>query len=317
MSAPLRQTKISLEQLMKIRNEDIIPVNTVEEYAALFGCPPICHPLLSICRLSDVKDYIPIGKPVRLNLYTITIKDKTTCNANYGWRSYDFTRGCMNFFAPGQVHSWEEKTVNTGRWGWMLAFHPDFIRKYPLGAKIERLKFFSYDVREALHISDMERNVVENILENIENEYRQNIDAHTQDIIVSQLDVLLNYSERFYTRQFQTRSSVEPDIVTRVHLLLQRHIDERRKGFISVNTLASELNMSPHYLSDLLRSQTGMNTQQHIHAFLIEQAKSLLATTQLSISEIAYRLGFEYPQHFNRLFKSKTGITPLEYRNKN
>ena len=199
----------------------------------------------------------------------------------------------------------------------MLAFHPDFIRKYPLGAKIGRLKFFSYDVREALHISDIERNVVENILENIENEYRQNIDAHTQDIIVSQLDVLLNYSERFYTRQFQTRSSVEPDIVTRVHLLLQRHIDERRKGFISVNTLASELNMSPHYLSDLLRSQTGMNTQQHIHAFPIEQAKSLLATTQLSVSEIAYRLGFEYPQHFNRLFKSKTGITPLEYRNMN
>jgi len=180
-----------------------------------------------------------------------------------------------------------------------------------------RKKFFSYDVREALHISDMERNVVENILENIENEYRQNIDAHTQDIIVSQLDVLLNYSERFYTRQFQTRSSVEPDIVTRVHLLLQKHIDEHRKEFISVNALASELNMSPHYLSDLLRSQTGMNTQQHIHAFLIEQAKSLLATTQLSVSEIAYRLGFEYPQHFNRLFKSKTGITPLEYRNMN
>lgn len=302
---------------MKIQKGKIIEINTVEEYVALFGCPPICHPLLSICHLSDVKDYIPIGKPVRLNLYTITIKDKTTCNANYGWRNYDFTRGCMNFFAPGQVHSWEEKTVNTGRWGWMLAFHPDFIRKYPLGAKIERLKFFSYDVREALHISDIERNVVENILENIESEYKQNIDEHTQDIIVSQLDVLLNYSERFYTRQFQTRSSVEPNIVTRVHLLLQRHIDEHRKEFISVNALASELNMSQHYLSDLLRSQTGMNTQQHIHAFLIEQAKSLLATTQLSVSEIAYRLGFDYPQHFNRLFKSKTGITPLEYRNMN
>ena len=147
---------------MKIQKEEIIEINTVEEYAVLFGCPPICHPLLSVCRLSDVKDYSPIGKSVQLNLYTITIKDKTTCNANYGWRSYDFTRGCMNFFAPGQVHSWEVKTVNTGRWGWMLAFHSDFIRKYPLGTKIGRLKFFSYDVREALHISGMERNVVEN-----------------------------------------------------------------------------------------------------------------------------------------------------------
>ena len=298
---------------MKTRDEGIVPVNTVEEYAALFGCPPICHPLLSVCRLSDVKDYSPVGKPVRLNLYTITIKDKTTCNASYGWRSYDFTRGCMSFFAPGQVHSWEENTVNAGRWGWMLAFHPDFIRRYPLGAKIGRLKFFSYDVREALHISDMERN----IMENIESEYRQNTGTHTQGIIVSQLEVLLNYSERFYTRQFQTRSSVEPDILTRVHYLLQKHIDGHHKEFISVNAIASELNMSPHYLSDLLRSRTGMNTQQHIHAFLIERAKSMLVTTRLSVSEIAYRLGFEYPQHFNRLFKSKTGITPSEYRNRN
>ena len=302
---------------MKTRDEDIVPVNTVEEYAALFGCPPICHPLLSVCRLSDVKDYSPVGKPVRLNLYTITIKDKSTCNASYGWRSYDFTRGCMSFFAPGQVHSWEENTVNAGRWGWMLAFHPDFIRRYPLGAKIGRLKFFSYDVREALHISDMERLTVENIMENIESEYRQNTDTHTQGIIVSQLEVLLNYSERFYTRQFQTRSSVEPDILTRVHYLLQKHIDGHHKEFISVNAIASELNMSPHYLSDLLRSRTGMNTQQHIHAFLIERAKSMLVTTRLSVSEIAYRLGFEYPQHFNRLFKSKTGITPSEYRNMN
>ena len=302
---------------MKTRDEGIVPVNTVEEYAALFGCPPICHPLLSVCRLSDVKDYSPVGKPVRLNLYTITIKDKSTCNASYGWRSYDFTRGCMSFFAPGQVHSWEENTVNAGRWGWMLAFHPDLIRRYPLGAKIGRLKFFSYDVREALHISDMERLTVENIMENIESEYRQNTDTHTQGIIVSQLEVLLNYSERFYTRQFQTRSSVEPDILTRVHYLLQKHIDGHHKEFISVNAIASELNMSPHYLSDLLRSRTGMNTQQHIHAFLIERAKSMLVTTRLSVSEIAYRLGFEYPQHFNRLFKSKTGITPSEYRNMN
>lgn len=302
---------------MKTGNEDVVTVSTVEEYASLFGCPPVCHPLLSVCRLSAVKDYIPVGKPVGLNLYTITIKDKTTCNARYGWRTYDFTRGCMSFFAPGQVHCWDEKTENIGRWGWLLAFHPDFIRKYPLGTRIDRMKFFSYDVSEALHISDMERKEVENIMENIESEYRQNIDAHTQDIIVSQLEVLLNYSERFYTRQFQTRSSVEPDVLVRVRGLLQKHMDEHRREFISVNALAGELNMSPHYLSDLLRSQTGMNTQQHIHSFLIERAKFLLVTTPLSVSEIAYRLGFEYPQHFNRLFKSKTGITPLEYRNMN
>ena len=176
----------------------------------------------------------------------------------------------VNFFVPGQVHSWDVKTENKGRWGWMIAFHPDFIRKYPLDGKIGRLKFFSYDVSEALHISETERHLMENILADMENEYCQSIDAHTQDIIVSQLDVLLNYSQRFYTRQFQTRSSVEPDIMTRVRSLFQKHIEAHRKEFISVNAIAGELNMSAHYRSDLLRSQTGMNTQQHIHAFLVE-----------------------------------------------
>lgn len=301
---------------MKRQEGEIIEINTVEEYASIFGCPAVRHPLFSICRLAEVKDYVPLGGPVRMNLYTITIKDGTTCNASYGWRNYDFSSGAMNFFAPGQLHSWEVKTENRDRWGWLIAFHPDFIRKYPLDGKIGRLKFFSYDVSEALHISDMERHMMENILVDMENEYRQNIDAHTQDIIVSQLDVLLNYSRRFYARQFRTRGSVEPDIVTRVRFLFQKHIEEHRREFISVNVIASELNMSAHYLSDLLRNQTGMNTQQHIHAFLVERAKSMLATTQLSVSEIAYGLGFEYPQHFSRLFKNKTGITPLEFRRK-
>lgn len=301
---------------MKRQEGEIIEINTVEEYASIFGCPAVRHPLFSICRLAEVKDYVPLGGPVRMNLYTITIKDGTTCNASYGWRDYDFSSGAMNFFAPGQLHSWEVKTENRDRWGWLIAFHPDFIRKYPLDGKIGRLKFFSYDVSEALHISDMERHMMENILVDMENEYRQNIDAHTQDIIVSQLDVLLNYSRRFYARQFRTRGNVEPDIMTRVRFLFQKHIEEHRREFISVNAIASELNMSAHYLSDLLRNQTGMNTQQHIHAFLVERAKSMLATTQLSVSEIAYGLGFEYPQHFSRLFKNKTGITPLEFRRK-
>ena len=302
---------------MKTKDEPIIMVNTVEEYATLFGCPPICHPLISICRLAEVKEYVPIGRPVQLNLYSITIKDGTTCNATYGWRSYDFSSGAMNFFAPGQIHRWDEGVQNSDRWGWMVAFHPDFIQKYPLGSRIGRLKFFSYDVKEALHISDREKGVVEEIMKNIESEYKQNIDAHSQNIIVSQLDVLLNYSERFYARQFQTRNSIECDILTQVQEAIRRHVEERKEKFVSVNGIAQEMHMSAHYLSDLLRNLTGMNTQQHIHAYLIERAKSLLATTQLSVSEIAYELGFEYPQHFNRLFKNKTGVTPLEYRNAN
>ena len=191
-----------------------------------------------------------------------------------------------------------------------------------MGEKILRLRYFSYEVDEALHISDSERKTVEGIMDGIESEYLQGVDRHTQDIIVAQLDVLFCYAERFYDRQFRMRSNAEPDILVRVQRMFRQHLDAcrtprwpcRRGEFLSVSAVASELNMSPHYLNDLLRSQTGMNTKQHIHAYLVDCAKVLLANTQLSVSEVAYRLGFEYPQHFNRLFKRKTGITPSEYR---
>lgn len=297
--------------------KDIIKINTIEEYTTKFGCPPANHPLISICRLSDVKDYIPLGKPVQLNLYSIVMKDGANCTTKYGWREYDFTKGSMNFFAPGQIHSWDDKTENVGRWGWMLAFHPDFIRKYPLGMKIGKLKLFSYETSEALHMSDAERSMIEGIMQNIQNEDIRSIDEHSQDIIVSQLDVLLNYAERFYTRQFRTRNSVESDIPTRFQEILHKYFESETDKLITASDIASELSMSTSYLSDLLRNLTGMNTQQHIHTYLIERAKGLLKTTDLSVSEIAYSLGFEYPQYFNRLFKSKTGQTPVEFRNMN
>lgn len=300
-----------------MESNEIIKINTVEEYTERFGCPPANHPLINICRLTDVKEYIPIGKPVQLNLYSITIKDGSVCNAKYGWRDYDFKKGAISFFAPGQIHSWDERTENSGRWGWMLGFHPDFIRKYPLGAKISKLKFFSYETNEALHMSDTERTMIEGIMESIETEYRRSRDEHTQDIIVSQLDVLLNYSERFYTRQFRTRDSVESDVLTRFQSILHKHFEKDKGALITANDIASQLAMSTHYLSDLLRNLTGLNTQQHIHAYLIEKAKGLLLNTNLSVNEIAFSLGFEYPQYFSRLFKSKTGQTPVEFRNMN
>lgn len=295
--------------------KDLIKINTIEEYTTTLGCPQANHPLIGICRLSDVKDYIPLGKPVQLNLYSIVMKDGANCTTKYGWREYDFTKGAINFFAPGQIHSWDEKTENMGRWGWMLAFHPDFIRKYPLGMKIGKLKLFSYETSEALHMSDAERSITEGIMENIQNEDIRSIDEHSQDIIVSQLDVLLNYAERFYTRQFRTRNSVESDIQNRFQEILHKHFESETDKLITASDIASELSMSTSYLSDLLRNLTGMNTQQHIHLYLIERAKGLLKTTDLSVSEIAYSLGFEYPQYFNRLFKSKTGQTPVAFRN--
>lgn len=295
--------------------KDLIKINTIEEYATTLGCPQANHPLISICHLSDVKDYTPLGKPIQLNLYSIVMKDGANCTTKYGRREYDFTKGAINFFAPGQIHSWDEKTENVGRWGWMLAFHPDFIRKYPLGMKIGKLKLFSYETSEALHMSDAERSITESIMENIQNEDIRSIDEHSQDIIVSQLDVLLNYAERFYTRQFRTRNSVESDIQNRFQEILHKHFESETDKLITASDIASELSMSTSYLSDLLRNLTGMNTQQHIHLYLIERAKGLLKTTDLSVSEIAYSLGFEYPQYFNRLFKSKTGQTPVAFRN--
>ncbi len=300
-----------------MKDGNIIKINTVEEFTALLGCPPANHPLISVCRVSELKACIPIGKPVQLNLYFIVIKDRTNCTAKYGWREYDFARGLMSFFAPGQMHLWNEQAVQTSSWGWMVVFHPDFIRKYALGTKISKLRFFSYETNEALHISDAERLQIEALIESIDSEYKRSIDEHTQDIIVSQLDVLLNYAERFYTRQFRTRNSVEADILTRFQSILNKHFDSDKESIITAKDIATELGMSTHYLGDLLRNLTGMNTQQHIHAYLIERAKSLLLNTQMTVNEIAFSLGFEYPQYFSRLFKSKTGQTPVEFRNMN
>lgn len=299
-----------------MKSNDILIINTIEEFTELLGFPPTNHPLMNITRLDEIRDYDPIGKPVQLNLYSIVMKD-SACTSKYGWREYDFKKGQINFFASGQIHVWDEKTENSGRWGWILTFHPDFIRKYPLGAKIVKFKFFCYETNEALHISESERKIIETFMESIQNEYKQNIDEHSQNIIVSQLEVLLNYAERFYTRQFRTRNSVDPDIVTRFNSILRNHLENNENKLITVSEIASELAMSTHYLSDMLRNLTGMNTQQHIHSYLIEKAKRLLITTNLSVNEIAFSLGFEYPQYFNRLFKNKTGQTPIEFRNIN
>ncbi|MDO4164384.1 MAG: AraC family transcriptional regulator [Bacteroides sp.] len=300
-----------------MNGKEIVCIDTVEQLTELLDIPSKGHPLLAVIRLSEVGRVPFVGKPVQLNLYVIALKKGCGGNTLYGWRKYDFSKGMMNFFAPGQIHRWEGQVENVDLSGRMLVFHPDFIRKYPLGAGIAKYKFFSYETNEALHTSDEERKLIEGIMENIDMECSRNLDEHSQHIIVSQLEVLLSYAERFYTRQFRTRASVETDVLSRFESLLARHFEDDARQLASAGELASQMGMSTGYLNDLLRSLTGMNTQQHIHAFLIEKAKSLLLSTSLSVGEIAYKLGFEYPQYFNRLFKNKTGQTPLEFRNRN
>uniref|UniRef100_UPI0023F1B9AB helix-turn-helix domain-containing protein n=1 Tax=Chryseobacterium joostei TaxID=112234 RepID=UPI0023F1B9AB len=227
---------------------------------------------------------------------------------------YDFNEGGMMFTAPGQILSPEE---NAEYCGYTLVVHPDFIRNYPLGKTIKNLGFFSYDTNEALHLSDQEKVIITGLLDSIKNELNTAIDEVSQDVIVSYIEVLLNYSNRFYKRQFITRKAVNSDFLTKMEMILENYFNEQKTlthGLPTVEFLASELNFSPHYLSDMLRNLTGQNAQQHIHEKLIEKAKEYLTATHLSVSEVAYALGFEHPQSFNKLFKRKTEKTPLSYR---
>lgn len=296
---------------------EIIKIDTVEQFTERFGFPSTGHPLISINRLAGENYKLPKEQTAQFNLYSIVFKHGVKGKSTYGWREYDFSKGLMNFFAPGQITSWDQSVDHSETQGWLLVFHPDFVRKYPLGTKISRYRFFSYETSEALHISSAERSIIEGLLENIEKECYNNTDENSQDIIVSQIDLLLNYADRFYKRQFRTRSSVDTDIVARFQSVLQKHFEDDPNKLVTASSIASELSMSVHYLSELLRNLTGMSIQQHMHAFVIDKAKSLLLTTQLSASEIAYKLGFGYPSYFNRLFKSKTGQTPMEFRSMN
>ncbi|BAP31387.1 helix-turn-helix domain-containing protein [Chryseobacterium sp. StRB126] len=254
------------------------------------------------------------GRSFMFNFYKISYKYSTSGKMGYGQGYYDFNEGGMMFTAPGQILSPEE---NAEYCGCTLLIHPDFIRNYPLAKNIKNLGFFSYDTNEALHLSDQEKTIMKGLLDSIKNELNTAIDEVSQDVIISYTEVLLNYSNRFYKRQFITRKAVNSDLLTKMERVLADYFNDQKTlttGLPTVEFLASELNLSPHYLSDMLRNLTGQNAQQHIHEKLIEKAKEYLTATNFSVSEVAYALGFEHPQSFNKLFKKKTDQTPLSYR---
>jgi AraC-like DNA-binding protein len=234
----------------------------------------------------------------------------------YGQTYYDFDAGTMTFIAPGQVLS-AVNPQQTEMTGWWLSVHPDFLRPYPLGTRIADYGYFSYATNEALHLSDKEDEMLAQLVAVLIKECASGIDAFTQDIVVTQIELLLNYCNRFYNRQFITRKAASADLLVRLEGLLEAHFNSlsaTHTGLPTVQELAAGLSLSPGYLGDMLRSLTGMNAQQHIHNWIIERSKNLLATTSLSVGEIAYRLGFSYPQSFNKLFRNKTSQSPLEYR---
>ncbi len=278
------------------------------------------HPLVSLIDYSKINP-TPENNELKWvqEFYSISIKRDVVGKYRYGQESYDFDEGLMTFFSPEQVVTVQliEEDLNNNPSGWILAIHPDFLFGTALATSIKKYPFLNYSVREALFLSEKEETIINGILQNIKTEYQTNIDQFSQQIIISQLELLLNYSERFYQRQFLTRKKSNHQILDRLEAHLEDYFtgdDLMEKGLPKVQSIADSLNLTPDYLSNMLKSLTGQTTQQHIHHKLIEKAKIKLSTTDLSISEIAYGLGFEHPQSFSKLFKSKTQQTPMEFR---
>jgi len=304
--------------------KEIIKINSITEVHEVFGLEKPKHPLISVLRVNKAlqeveSDSYRIEKfKYDIGLFQISLKDSCAYTiSNYGRNSYDFEEGSMVFTAPNQILEFEKQNINKEDTGWNILFHPDLIRKSELGIKIDKYSFFSYASNEALHISDEERKTVTEITKKIENEFSGIIDSHSQTLILSNLELLLNYCVRFYDRQFYTRTNLNKDIASQFEQLIKDYYNSNKQlnlGIPTVQYCGEALNMSPKYLSDLLKKETGSSTQDHIHKYIIEKAKTRLLNSKESVSEIAYDLGFEYPQYFSKIFKKKTEMSPNKFR---
>lgn len=280
------------------------------------GLPAPLHPLVALVDYRNASvETLEKGQKISLDFYKISFKSNFNGRVKYGQGYYDFEEGGLAFLKPMQIVTAPESIESYE--GYTLYFHPDFIRNYPLGSSIHQYGFFSYDVSEALFLSAKEKEIIHTLFDAIAAELDTNIDQFSQDVLVSQIELLLNYSNRFYNRQFITRKDVNHKIITLLDQLLNKYFTEDngvKNGIPSVQFISQSLQLSPRYLSDLLRSLTGFNTQQYVQHAIIEKAKEKLSVTNLSVSEIAYELGFGHPQSFSKLFKSKTHLSPLEFR---
>lgn len=294
-------------------------IKTISQYHQLMDLPGPEHPLISVINFESIRR-LPGDKPISLVLdfYSIALKRNFNGRMKYGQQEIDFDEGIMTFMSPGQVFG---IAVGEGsalkHSGWMVLVHPDFIWNTSLAKTIKQYEYFDYAVNEALFLSDKEEITITGILQNIAQEYHSNIDKFSQNVIIAQLELLLTYGDRFYQRQFITRKITNHKILDRLEDLLAEYFNSDTlsgNGLPTVQYIAGALNISPNYLSGLLKALTGRSTQQHIHDKLIEKAKEKLSTNNLSVSQIAYELGFEHPQSFSKLFKTKTKLSPLEFR---
>jgi len=294
----------------------IYKVETISELHEIGGFDKPKHPLVTVIDYSKVNiNNGPESGSFVCGFYSVNFKNN--CSFLYGRQAFDHQGGTLHCSAPEQVITYDQKTNIGSTEGWGLHFHPELIRNTAFGNKISEFTFFTYAEIEALHLSEQEENTLISILKQIETEYNTNIDHYTHNLIISNIELLLNYCTRFYNRQFITRTNQNKDVICRFEKFILDYFNSNKiknNGIPTVKYCAEAMNLSPNYFSDLLKSETGRNTQEHIHYHLLEKAKILLANSNQSINEIAYDLGFEYPQNFSKLFKKKIGKSPTLYR---
>ncbi|WP_310587821.1 helix-turn-helix domain-containing protein [Dyadobacter luteus] len=303
--------------MMKSKEDKLIRFITISETHQAFGLPKPQHPLISLVHFNEHNPFNTGMAPIYdvLSFYKITFITDNNGKLKYGRDYYDYDEGSMLFLAPNQLVG--STDYNSRTYCYILLIHPDFLLGHPLAGKIRQYGYFAYSANEALHLSDTEKENILSIYRNMEKELGSRVDEFSQELMIAHIELLLSYVNRYYKRQFVTRKVANDDILSKTEAILDNYLNSRQSlhdGVPTVQFLSEKLNLSPGYLSDMLRSLIGLNAQQYIHEKLIEKAKERLTTTQLSMSEIAYELGFEHSQSFSKLFKNKTNQSPLEFR---
>ncbi|MCU0327907.1 MAG: helix-turn-helix transcriptional regulator [Chitinophagales bacterium] len=296
----------------------MIQLKSISDLYEFFQLGKSKHPLVAVLDFSKMNHPQQEHLKITTDFYSIMFKNYCKNSFKYGRKTIDFQEGNLICIAPNQmieIDSDEEERPD--KMGWGLFFHPDLIRNTSLIHHFNQYTFFNYDIAEALHVSDKEKTILKECIDKIENEILENIDQHSQFIIVSAIELLLNYCQRYYQRQFITRTSENTQLISKVLEVLNHYYSlplTSVQNIPTVKYLAQQIHLSSSYLSDLIKKETGKNAQEYIHHYILEKAKQELLHTEKSVNEIAYELGFEYPQYFNKLFKQKVGKTPLEYR---
>ena len=301
--------------------KEVVHIKSISEVHSILGIEKPKHPLVSILKVdSTITDFDFGDVTYVLDFYQISFKEGFSGSFQYGRSKYDFDEGSLVFTKPKQTIQMDSEIETNSTSGWILLFHPDLIRKSELGRTIEKYSFFNYDLNEALHLSDKERNSLKDLVIKIEEEYNNNIDKHSWEIIVGNIEMIIKYSKRYYERQFYTRKDLNSDVLTKFNRILKLYYSSEQpmdSGVLTVKHCANQLNLSVNYLSDLLKSETGRSAKDHINDYVIEKAKTLLLSNDQNISQISYSLGYENPQGLNKLFKKQVGLSPKEYRNLN